>query len=237
MGSPVLEIKDLCKSFEIHEAGRQIKACKNVNIQVNSGEFVGITGKSGSGKSTILKLIYRSYLPQQGSVIYHSRAFGPIDLLKADERKIIYLRRYEIGYVSQFLRVIPRITARCIVEKALLEMGKSEDEASVKTGNILTHFELSRGLWDSYPATFSGGEKLRLNIARAAVKEPRLLLLDEPTAGLDAHSKQKVREIIEYLKTKGTTMLGIFHDLEFMTGLCDREHRMSDGKMEKDIEG
>ena len=102
---------------------------------------------------------------------------------------------------------------------------------------MLQHFELSPELWDSYPMTFSGGEKLRLNIARAMIKEPRLLLLDEPTASLDAHSKKKVRELIRRLKEKGTTMLGIFHDLDFMRGLCDRTHIMTDGVLEATNEG
>lgn len=237
MSETVLDIRNLSKSFYVHDVGRHIDACREVNISVGSGEFVGITGKSGSGKSTVLKLIYRSYLPQSGSVRYRSAAFGEIDLFRASEREILYLRRYEIGYVSQFLHVIPRTSARSIVEKAVLEMGKSEDEAREKAVEILTHFELSQELWDSYPATFSGGEKLRLNIARAMIKEPRLLLLDEPTASLDIHSKAKVRELIKQLKQKGTTMLGIFHDLEFMQGLCDREHLMNKGVMERINEG
>jgi alpha-D-ribose 1-methylphosphonate 5-triphosphate synthase subunit PhnL len=94
---------------------------------------------------------------------------------------------------------------------------------------MLAHFELEEELWDSYPNTFSGGEKLRLNIARAMVKHPRLLLLDEPTASLDIHSKSRVRELIEQLKNEGTTMLGIFHDIEFMGGLCDSEFNMEAG--------
>jgi alpha-D-ribose 1-methylphosphonate 5-triphosphate synthase subunit PhnL len=202
-------------------------------MAVHEGEFVGITGKSGSGKSTILKLIYRSYLPQAGSIIYHSKVFGKTDLAKTSERRIIYLRRFEIGYVSQFLRVIPRTSARSIVEKAVLEMGESESAARKKAEQMLEHFELAPELWDSYPATFSGGEKLRLNIARAMIKEPRLLLLDEPTASLDAHSKGKVRELISLLKEKGTTMLGIFHDVGFMGGLCDRTHLMNEGVIEE----
>ena len=235
--TPVLRIRNLSKSFDIHDVGRHISACRNINLSVNSGEFIGITGKSGSGKSTVLKMIYRSYLPQEGKVVYRSRAFGEMDLSRAEERSIIYLRRYEIGYVSQFLHVIPRTSARSIVEKAVLEMGEQESSAREKAEQMLQHFELSPELWDSYPMTFSGGEKLRLNIARAMIKEPRLLLLDEPTASLDAHSKKKVRELIRRLKEKGTTMLGIFHDLDFMRGLCDRTHIMTDGVLEATNEG
>lgn len=225
----MLDAVGLSKSFTIHQLDRHITGCNDVSIRVNHGEFVGITGRSGSGKSTILKLVYRTYLPQAGTIRYDSRAFGPLDLTRADERTIIYLRQHEIGYVSQFLHAVPRTTAREIVETAAGETGADADSAASQTEQILAHFELDKTLWDSYPNTFSGGEKLRLNIARAMVKRPRLLLLDEPTASLDAHTKERVRELIEQLKREGTTMLGIFHDLEFMGGLCDREYSMSRG--------
>ncbi|MBN1647288.1 MAG: phosphonate C-P lyase system protein PhnL [Spirochaetales bacterium] len=233
---PILEIRNISKSFDLHDLDRHIEACRNVSISVFDGEFVGITGKSGSGKSTVLKLIYRTYLPQDGQILYNSTSFGLIDMYKATERQVIWLRKYEIGYVSQFLHVIPRTTARQIVEKAAIEKGLDRQTVYDRAVQILRHFELPDELWDSYPATFSGGEKLRLNIAQAMVKEPRLLLLDEPTASLDMHSKYKVRELIEQLKRRGTTMLGIFHDLEFMEGLCDREHRMNAGVMETILE-
>ena len=227
--TPCLAVSDLSKSFTIHQLGKHIHACADIGFQVARGEFIGITGRSGSGKSTILKLIYRSYLPQQGSIWYDSAEFGLLDLCQADERTIVWLRRHEIGYVSQFLNVIPRTTAREIVEHAVLELGRSQAEAKAEAETMLAHFELDRELWDSYPATFSGGEKLRLNIARAMAKHPRLLLLDEPTASLDDHAKRKVRSLIEQLKNEGTTMIGIFHDLEFMEGLCDREFNMQAG--------
>lgn len=232
--APCLEVRDLSKSFTIHQLGKRIDACAGICFSVGAGEFVGITGRSGSGKSTILKLIYRSYLPQTGSIRYDSAEFGPIDLCRADERTIIRLRRREIGYVSQFLHVIPRTSAREIVERAVTELGADQEEAAEEAEAMLAHFELGRELWDSYPATFSGGEKLRLNIARAMAKKPRLLLLDEPTASLDAHAKRRVRALIERLKEAGTTMVGIFHDLEFMDGLCDREFNMHSGSFTDD---
>jgi alpha-D-ribose 1-methylphosphonate 5-triphosphate synthase subunit PhnL len=225
----MLEINDLTKSFTIHHFGKQITGCRGISLRIAPGSFVGITGRSGSGKSTILKLIYRTYLPQHGEIWYDSRHLGRIDLSAADERAVLMLRRSEIGYISQFLNVIPRTTAREIVERAVLEGGASEQSAREQAVEILAHFELDRSLWDNYPNTFSGGEKLRLNIARAMVKRPRLLLLDEPTASLDAHSKSRVRELIERLKCEGTTMLGVFHDIEFMSGLCDHEYNMESG--------
>ncbi|UFU01466.1 ATP-binding cassette domain-containing protein [Radiobacillus kanasensis] len=225
----LLEIKDLSKSFDLHNLGKHINAVSCVDIQLKEGEFVGITGKSGSGKSTILKCIYGTYRTRQGSIWYHSKKFGLINLAEATDQELIYLRKHEIGYVSQFLNVMPRTTARQLVRQAILEKGGDHELAEKETEKILEHFELEQELWDSYPTTFSGGEKLRLNIARAMVKKPRLLLLDEPTASLDHDSKLKVKLLIEQLINEGTTMLGIFHDLEFMNHLCDREYNMQSG--------
>lgn len=227
----LLEVRGLGKSFRIHALDKKLSGCSNVNFTVSEGEFVGITGRSGSGKSTVLKLIYRTYLAQQGEVWYRSAALGPVELGRLDERLVLDLRRRELGYISQFLGVIPRTTAREVLEHAVLDRGGGADEARAQAEGMLEHFELDRGLWDSYVNTFSGGEKLRLNIARAMMKGPRLLLLDEPTASLDQHSKEKVRVLLERLKAEGVTMLGIFHDLEFMGELCDREYPMSAGTL------
>lgn len=227
----ILTIEHLSKSFIIHNLDKQIEALHDICIDLKEGEFVGITGKSGSGKSTVFKCIYRTYAPQQGSIWYKSKKFGPVNLAELSERQMIYLRKHEIGYVSQFLSTLPRTTAQELVKQAVLEMGHGEAYAQREANRMLEHFELSRELWDCYPGTFSGGEKLRLNIARAMVKRPRLLLLDEPTASLDHASKLKVKELIEQLKREGTTMIGIFHDLEFMENLCNREFTMCDGKM------
>jgi alpha-D-ribose 1-methylphosphonate 5-triphosphate synthase subunit PhnL len=230
MNGPMLSIQGLGKTFTVHQLGKRIKACEGIDIDVAQGELVGITGRSGSGKSTILKLVYRSYLPQRGRAVYRSERFGEIDLFRASERQVIYLRAREIGYVSQFLGLVPRTTAMEALTQAALEVGMADDEARAESEKMLRHFELDEELWDSYANSFSGGEKLRLNVARAMVRRPRLLLLDEPTASLDDHSKGKVRELIEKLKAEGTTMLGIFHDLQFMEGLCDREYQMGSGR-------
>ncbi|AND40715.1 ATP-binding cassette domain-containing protein [Cytobacillus pseudoceanisediminis] len=225
----LLEIRELSKSFTLHNLGKNIHAVSGIDIRLGEGDFVGITGKSGSGKSTILKCIFGTYRLQHGSIWYNSKKFGPLNIAEATNRQMIYLRKHEIGYVSQFLNVMPRTTARQLVMQALIEMGRDQVHAEKETEQILSHFELDPELWDSYPATFSGGEKLRLNIARAMVKKPRLLLLDEPTASLDYESKMKVKVLIEQLMQEGTTMLGIFHDLEFMNNLCDREYNMQNG--------
>ncbi|MEG0376690.1 MAG: ATP-binding cassette domain-containing protein [Raoultibacter sp.] len=230
---PLLKIAGLDKSFTIHAVDRHISGCAAIDLSIMPGEFVGITGKSGSGKSTILRCIYRTNLPEAGAILYDSEAFGRLDLAQASERQMIYLRTHEIGYVSQFLNVLPRRSAYDIVMQSAVETYgcNQQERCRHETETMLHHFDLAEDIWDVFPRTFSGGEKLRLNIAAAMIKEPRLLLLDEPTASLDNASKLKVRELIERLKGQGTTMLGIFHDLEFMDGLCDKEFNMQEGVM------
>uniref|UniRef100_UPI0005A6DDBE phosphonate C-P lyase system protein PhnL n=1 Tax=Bacillus ndiopicus TaxID=1347368 RepID=UPI0005A6DDBE len=223
----MITVENLRKSFTIHHLNKALPALQGVSLHVPEGSFLGIVGKSGSGKSTILKSIYRTYEPQDGKILFQSEAFGTIDLVQATAREIVYLRKHEIGYVSQFLNVMPRTTALELVEQSLLDLGVSKEEATTKAQQALRHFDIDESLWNSYPNMFSGGEKLRLNIACAVVKEPRLLLLDEPTASLDHSSKLKVREAIEKLKANGTTLIGIFHDLEFMEGLCDNVFHMA----------
>lgn len=228
----LIELQGLHKAFTTHHLNKTMTAVEDISFGLEKGKFLGIVGKSGSGKSTIIKCIYRTYLPQNGQIYYDSEAFGKIDLVTASEREIIHLRKNEIGYVSQFLSVMPRTTTLELVEQSLLETGADEKTATLRAKEALRHFDIAEALWDSYPNTFSGGEKLRLNIARATVKNPRLLLLDEPTASLDNESKQKVREVIQKLKAGGTTLLGIFHDLEFMEGLCDYTYQMQERRME-----
>ncbi|OAS84065.1 MULTISPECIES: phosphonate C-P lyase system protein PhnL [Metabacillus] len=230
----LLSMKELEKTFIMHYLhGEHVVGCKNISFDLNEGEFIGITGKSGAGKSTILKTIYRTYLPTGGKLIFHSDQYGSIDLVTATEREMIALRKKEIGYVSQFLNVMPRVTALEVVMDAILEMGVSAYEAEEKAKNMLAHFRLPESLWDSFPKTFSGGEKLRLNLAQAMVKKPKLLLLDEPTASLDEASKRSVKEMIEQLKQSGTSMIGIFHDLEFMESVVDSHYHLENGVLNK----
>lgn len=228
---PILYLEHVSKEFTVHHRDIRIPAANDVNLILREGEFAGITGKSGSGKSTILKSIYRTYAPQQGYIGYRSKQYGFIDLMRASERHILYLRRYEIGYVSQFLSIMPRTTAREAVQQSVLEMGFHESNAKSQAERMLEHIELAPALWDSYPNTFSGGEKLRLNLARAMVKHPRLLLMDEPTASLDPASKTKVNILMKQLMQEGTTMLGIFHDHAFMKDLCHSVYEMKNGKL------
>lgn len=226
--SNILEVKGLDKHFLLHHQNRWIQGCKNVSLSVPFGGFLGIVGRSGSGKSTILRCIYRTYEPSEGQIWYASERYGCIDLMEATDRQMLNLRRTEIGYVSQFLSIMPRTTAREHVQQAIADAGRSGDPRQLAE-DMLRTFRLPEALWDLYPNTFSGGERLRLNLAHAMVKEPRLLLLDEPTASLDNGSKEVVRSLLLQMKSRGTSMVGIFHDLEFMDGVCDEVFRLGAG--------
>jgi len=218
-----------------HFNQKKIIGCRSVNFSVHEGEFVGITGKSGAGKSTVLKCIYRTYLPTNGRILFQSKLFGKIDLARSAEQDIISIRHHEMGYVSQFLNVLPRVTALNVVAEALMEMGCDNERAVFQAKTMLRYFQIPENLWDAYPNTFSGGEKLRLNLARAMIKRPRLLLLDEPTASLDNQSKGPVKEMILELKRSGTSMIGIFHDIEFMKDVVDTSYTMNQGYLKEGI--
>lgn len=227
----LLRIVNLSKHFYLHNLDKEIRSCQNISFTLLKGQFVGIVGVSGAGKSTILKCINRTYLPIQGDIYYDSAAFGLMNLATASEREILFLRKYELGYVSQFLNVMPRTTAKEHVMNALLEMGEGVHQAENTAKEMLSYFRLPENLWDVYPNTFSGGERLRLNLAHTMVKQPRLMLLDEPTASLDNKTKILVKDMLIKLKSKETSMLGIFHDLEFMEGVCDDVFSMSEGAL------
>lgn len=235
MGS-ILKVSGLCKTFILHRLNqRKIVGCRNISFSVHEGEFIGITGKSGAGKTTVLKCVYRTFLPSSGSILFNSKSAGKIDLAQCPEQQVLAVRRQEIGYIAQFLRVLPQVTALNVVVETLLEKEDSQERAVKQAAAMLRHFQIPENLWDAYPHTFSGGEKLRLNLAQAMIKRPRLLLLDEPTASLDEQSKGPVKEMIVELKKTGTAMVGIFHDLAFMKDVVDSNYQMNEGCFREDI--
>ncbi len=221
----MLTVNRLSKEFVMHiRDGVRIASFADVSLQVDVGSLLAITGPSGIGKSSLLKCIYRTYLPTSGEILYSSLGDGVIDLAAADDREILMLRRNEIGYVSQFLHVLPRVSAIEVLTEPLVLSGVDSAQAMDRAKELLSYVGLGKALWDMYPATFSGGEKQRLNILRAIIAEPRFLLLDEPTASLDMGYKSKVMELILQLKQKGTAMIGVFHDRDAISVLADRRY-------------
>lgn len=225
----MLKADNLSKVFNIHILGdKVIEGCDGVSFIVERGEFLGLSGPSGAGKSTILKCIYRTYLPTGGDIWYDSVLYGQVNLATIADHMVIGIRHKEIGYVSQFLKVIPRVSAVDIVaEPLLLKNGTLPKEAKTKAGELLERLNIPTKLFDTYPATFSGGEQQRVNIARAIIWKPRLLLLDEPTASLDKDSAAIVVELLKELRSEGTSMVGIFHDEKLMKSIADRVYRVN----------
>jgi alpha-D-ribose 1-methylphosphonate 5-triphosphate synthase subunit PhnL len=219
----VLSVEGLSKRFALHAlGGRIIEGCPPIGLEVPAGAFVALAGPSGSGKSTVLKCIYRTYLPTAGHIRYRSARRGVVDLATASDRLVLELRAAEIGFVSQFLRVIPRVPALEVVAQPLLDAGVPPDRAREEARDVLDRLRIPRALHDASPATFSGGEQQRVNIARALARAPRLLLLDEPTASLDAASASLVLAELRALQARGTTILGVFHDHALIAAVADR---------------
>jgi alpha-D-ribose 1-methylphosphonate 5-triphosphate synthase subunit PhnL len=226
----MLEVRNLSKTFVIHIlGGKSIEGFRGVSFRLCPGEFLGLTGRSGSGKSSVLKCIYGTYLPASGEVWFASERLGRVDLARAGEQAVLRVRDGEMGYVSQFLRVIPRIAAVDVVAEPLLRAGSEAGAARRQAAALLERLRIPARLHDAYPSTFSGGEQQRINIARAVIRKPRLLLLDEPTASLDRESQETVIAILRELKEKGTSMIGIFHDRAALESIADNVLELANG--------
>lgn len=225
----VLSVQGLSKRFTLHETATTLEAFDNVSLTVHSGAFTGLVGASGAGKSSILKCIYRRYLPTGGKVIFRRSTGDTIDLVTATDQEILDLRRQEIRFVSQFLHTLPRQSARDVVAGPLIEGGMMPEEAREISTATLARIGLPQRLWDLAPSTFSGGERQLVNMARALIVRPRLLLLDEPTASLDPTSTQKMVAEIERLKADGVAMIGVFHDRRLMNELAEDKIPMLGG--------
>jgi alpha-D-ribose 1-methylphosphonate 5-triphosphate synthase subunit PhnL len=225
----LLDVRELSKVFVLHGLGaKQIVGCRNVSFQVEPGMFLAITGMSGAGKSTVIKCIYRSYVPTSGQILYQSGE-AEFDLATLDDRGVLQIRRRDIGYVSQFLRVVPRVSALDVVGESLMLEGAEPAEARRQAGVLLARLRLPEEIWDAFPANFSGGEKQRVNVARACLAKPRLLLVDEPTASLDPGTKRDVVDLLHDLKRENVTIVATLHDQEVVQLLADEELRMEGG--------
>ena len=208
----LLKAEGLTKQFVLHNQNSvTLPVFAEVSFSVDQGEAVILHGQSGVGKSTLLRILYGNYRPTKGHVhVWHGNAF--IDIVTATPRRVLETRRKSIGFVSQFLRVIPRVKAIDIVKDPMLARGIADDEATRRASNMLARLNLPERLWNLAPSTFSGGEQQRVNIARSFVDPTPILLLDEPTASLDAANRDVVVDLIAETRQNGSAIIGIFHD-------------------------
>lgn len=217
-----LSVRSLAKTFTMHlRDGVVLPVVENVSFDIAPGECVVLGGPSGAGKSSILKMVYGNYAVDAGQVlIRHDGEL--VDLAAADPRTVLTLRRDAIGYVSQFLRTVPRVSALDVVAEPLVIRSVDKEEARGRARDLLARLNLPERLWSLPPATFSGGEQQRVNIARGFITDHPVLLLDEPTASLDATNRAVVVAMIAEKKQAGVALLGIFHDEEVRGQVADR---------------
>jgi len=223
----IIEVEGLAKSFTMHQQnGAVLTVLQDVNFHILPGECLVLHGRSGAGKSTLLRTLYGNYLPAAGSIrIKH--AGQPIEMVGAEPRQILAVRRSSMGYVSQFLRVIPRVSCLNVVMEPALLRGISREQAQARAENLLARLGIPTRLWPLAPGTFSGGEQQRVNIARSFMVPWPLLLLDEPTASLDDANRGVVLELIAEAKAAGAALLAISHDHSTRDAIADRYLDMS----------
>ncbi len=214
----MIRSENLSKSYTLHnQGGAVIPVMAGAALTVGPGECVGLTGQSGAGKSTLMRMVYGNYLAAGGRLMV-----GDLDVATAAPRQIIALRRETLGYVSQFLRVVPRVPTLDVVAEPLLALGTPVEMARDRAAALLSRLNIPERLWPLSPTTFSGGEQQRVNIARGFAHGYPALLLDEPTASLDAANREVVLTLIAEAKARGAAILGIFHDEGARARVCDR---------------
>jgi alpha-D-ribose 1-methylphosphonate 5-triphosphate synthase subunit PhnL len=218
----MIDITNAEKTFTMHlQGGVQLPVVRGVSFQVNAGECVVLSGPSGAGKSSILKMIFGNYRCDGGHIGMRHRG-AQIDLARAEPRQILSVRRDTIGYVSQFLRAVPRVATLDVVAEPLVVNGTARDAARGRAGALLRRLNIPERLWALPPSTFSGGEQQRVNIARGFISDLPILLLDEPTASLDAVNRAVVVDLIDEKKRAGVAMVAIVHDDEIRRLIADR---------------
>lgn len=222
VATPMIEVRGLGKMFTLHnQGGIRLPVLEAVDFDAAAGDCLVLSGPSGTGKSTLLRCLYGNYLATEGSI--RVRAGDDwIELVGAPEQRILALRRDVIGYVSQFLRVIPRVSALDVVAEPLRLAGVDADEARERAAAMLRRLNVPPRLWGLAPATFSGGEQQRVNIARGFIARHPILLLDEPTASLDPDNRAVVVALIREARAAGRCLLGIFHDEEVRDAVASR---------------
>jgi alpha-D-ribose 1-methylphosphonate 5-triphosphate synthase subunit PhnL len=220
--NPLLQLSGVTKAFTMHlQDGIRLRVVAGVAFAVVAGECVTLAGPSGAGKSSVLKMIFGNYRCDAGEILVR-RDGKTIDVARADPRRILALRRTTIGYVSQFLRAVPRVPAIDVVAEPLLAAGVGREAARARAGALLAQLNVPERLWMLPPATFSGGEQQRVNIARGFLPDLPILLLDEPTASLDAANRAIVMDLITPTKERGTAIASIVHDDDVRVRTADR---------------
>lgn len=220
----LIKVEALHKHFILHtQAGVSIPVLEDVSFELKAGECLVLDGPSGAGKSTLLRCLYANYSASAGSIAIRAADSAQfLDITQASPQQMVALRRTTLSYVSQFLRVIPRVSSRDIVAQPVLDLGAARSEALASADALLSRLNLPERLWHLPPATFSGGEQQRVNIARGFIAHKAVLLLDEPTASLDAANRQVVLELIREERARGTGIVGIFHDAEVREAVSTR---------------
>jgi len=227
---PILSVRDLNKSFTLHAIGRTVPSLHDVSFDVLRGEHLALAGASGAGKSSLLRCIYRNYLPDSGQVILRAGA-DEVDLTALPDRPMAELRGRDFGYVSQFLAAPPRQGPLTLVTQAALRRGLDRSTARTAAQDSLTRLGIEERLWDVDCAVLSGGERQRVNLAAGTVSPPRLLLLDEPVSALDPHNRVLALEVIEALREQDVSVLAIYHDMAIIRRVADRVLLMEDGRI------
>jgi len=218
----MIDISNAEKTFTMHlQGGVQLPVVRGVSFQVEPGECVVLSGPSGTGKSSILKMIFGNYRCDGGRIGIRHRG-NLVDLASAEPRQVLSVRRDTIGYVSQFLRAVPRVATIDVVAEPLVVTGTARTEAREWAGQLLRRLNIPERLWALPPSTFSGGEQQRVNIARGFISDLPILLLDEPTASLDAANRAVLVELIDEKKRNGVAMVAIVHDDEIRHLIADR---------------
>lgn len=223
----MVEVSDFGKTFILHtQGGVRIPALQDVNLCARAGECLVLGGPSGAGKSTLLRCLYGNYQAQCGRILVR-HADRQVNLTGINDRLMLQIRRETVGYVSQFLRVIPRVSTLELVMEPLLARGVRRQAAAQQAEALLTRLNMPEALWPLPPATFSGGEQQRINVARGFVAQYPILLLDEPTASLDAENRQVVIDLIQHACEQGVAVIGIFHDADVRQAVAHRTYTLT----------
>lgn len=223
----LIAVRQLHKHFTLHnQGGVQLQVLDKVSFAVRAGECLVLHGASGTGKSSLLRSLYANYLPQSGEVLVCHDG-GWVDMVSAAPHQVLQVRRRTLGYVSQFLRVIPRVSTLDIVSEPLRRLGVDGDQARHRAAQLLARLNIPQNLWSLAPGTFSGGEQQRVNIAHCFVADYPLILLDEPTASLDAENRQVVLSLMREAMQRGAALVGIFHDAEVREAIGTHLYDMS----------